>query len=273
MSAGSSTLPAPLRAGLLLAALVVPGQAASGPGADAAGPAFDCSRARAGVEQAICRTPRLARLDGALGRAWTQLGALLSPEQRSCLRADQRAWLASRDACQSSDCVAHAYRDRLAALHGLLPGLAGDADMDFGPDADTAGAGAPLLAILPAGNARAIVEDELQDVILEGRPLEDEGGYLLVDGVFDREAWRAFLDLQGDIEALRARFGDGPVHLPGIVGGFDAGALDDRARAAIEAAATGGGRLRVIGRAAYTDAAPPLVASGHCAFVYALSPP
>src|SRR5690606_40497780 len=35
---------------------------------------------------------------------------------------------------------------------------------------------ARLLAILPAGHASGIPEDELQDVILEGSPLEDEIG-------------------------------------------------------------------------------------------------
>lgn len=252
-----------------LAALLLTGPVAATSAMAESGPSFDCAAAHTAVEGSICAAPRLALLDVLLGRDYARSRASLPPGARACLATDQRAWLAQRNACDSEACLEQAYLRRLQALQGLLPGMAVDRRLDAFPEAG----GAPLLAILPAGGGSGVPEDELQDVILEGVPLEDEGGYLLVDGVFDREAWRAFLDLQGDIEALRARFGDGPVHLPGIVGGFDAGALDDRARAAIEAAATGGGRLRVIGRAAYTDAAPPLVASGHCAFVYALSPP
>lgn len=252
-----------------LAALLLAGAAATTLSAAEAGPSFDCTRAHTRVDRAICATPRLAVLDGLLGRDYARSSEALPPGERACLAADQKAWLAQRDACDSDACLERAYLRRLQALQGLLPGMA----LDRRLDGSTASGAARLLAILPAGDATGIPEDEMQDVILEGVPLEDEGGYLLVDGAFDREAWHVYLDLQGDIEAIRARFGEGPVHLPGIVGGFGAGALDHRARAAIEAVAAGGDRLRVIGRAAYTDAAPPLIDGGHCAFVYALPPP
>lgn len=250
------------------AVLLLCGLAATGVAQAQSPPSLDCTRALAPVERALCATPRLARLDARLGRDYSRAVAALAPGERDCLEADQRAWRTQRDACDSDACLEQAYLRRLQALRGLLPGLA----IDQGRQAFAQGGEGRLLAVLPAADARDLPADELQDVILEGTPLEDEGGYLLVDGAFDLAAWHAYLDLQGDLEAIRARFGDGPIHFPGIVGGFAAATLDDRARAAIEAVAAAGERLRVVGRAAYTDAAPPLIDSGHCAFVYALPP-
>lgn len=261
--------PAARRVRAALATLLLAGLAGTTWATAASGPSFDCARAHTPVERAICAAPRLALLDGLLGRDYARSRGALPPGERACLASDQRAWLAQRDACDTDVCLEQAYLRRLQALQGLLPGMAVDRRLEGFPSVGDA----RLLAILPAGHASGIPEDELQDVILEGSPLEDEGGYLLVDGVFDLETWHAFLDLQGDIEAIRARFGEGPVHVPGIVGGFGAGALDDRARAAIETVAGGGDRLRVIGRAAYTDATAPLVDGGHCAFVYVLGRP
>ena len=262
-------IPAFRRLHAALATLLLAGPAAMNLATAESRPSFDCTVAHTAIERSICNAPRLTLLDGLLGRDYARSIAALPPDARACLATDQREWLAQRDACDSHACLEQAYLRRLQALQGLLPGMAVDRRLEGFPGGDAA----RLLAVLPAADASGAPEDELQDVILEGSPLEDEGGYLLVDGAFEREAWHAFLDLQGDIEAIRARFGEGPVHLPGIVGGFGAGALDHRARAAIESAAAGGGRLRVIGRAAYTDAAPPLIDGGHCAFVYALPPP
>ena len=251
-----------------LAALLLGGLAATGVGQAQSRPSFDCARAQTTVERALCAAPRLARLDARLGRDYSRALATLAPGERACLMQDQRAWRQQRDTCDSDACLEQAYLRRLQALQALLPGSA----TDRGPEAPAQADDGRLLAILPAADARDPPADELQDVILEGTPLEDEGGYLLVDGAFDLAAWHAYLDLQGDLEAIRDRYGDGPIHFPGIVGGFAAATLDDRARAAIEAVAAAGERLRVVGRAAYTDAAPPLIDSGHCAFVYALPP-
>src|SRR5690606_27987708 len=182
-----------------LAALLLAGAAATTLSAAEAGPSFDCTRAHTRVERAICATPRLAVLDGLLGRDYARSSEALPPGERACLAADQKAWLAQRDACDSDACLERAYLRRLQALQGLLPGMA----LDRRLDGSTASGAARLLAILPAGDATGIHEDEMPGVILEGGPLEDEGGYLLVDGAFDREAWHAYLDLQGDVEAIR----------------------------------------------------------------------
>ena len=212
-----------------LAALLLGGLAATGVGQAQSRPSFDCARAHTAVERALCATPRLARLHARLGRDYSRALAPLAPGERACLMQDQRAWREQRDTCDSDACLEQAYLRRLQALQALLPGAA----TERGPEAPAQADDGRLLAILPAGDAGEPPADELQDVILEGAPLEDEGGYLLVDGTFDLAAWHAYLDLQGDLEAIRARFGDGPVHFPGIVGGFAAATLDHRARAAI----------------------------------------
>lgn len=252
-------------AAVLASWLLLPGLALA-----ATGPSFDCGKARAPIERTICAAPRVALLDAILGRYYAQARSLLPHAERACLAVDQRAWLAvQRDACDSAACLEKAYLLRLYALEGLLPGAAVDRRLEAYP----ATAGARLLGILPAVEGSELPPDGLEEVLTQGTPLEDEGGYLLVDGPFDRKAWQEFVELQGDIEAIRARFGDGPVHFPSLVGSFGAGTLDDRARAAIEDVAARGGELQVRGWAVYTDAAPPLIDDRRCAFVYALPPP
>src|SRR5690606_28772795 len=77
----------------------------------------------------------------------------------------------------------------------------------------------------------------LEPVILEGQPRETEGGYVLTGPGFDAEAWDAFEALLGDEDALRARFGDGPIVLPGLSGALPAQLLDVGDLAAIDAVA------------------------------------
>src|SRR5690606_42098164 len=112
-----------------------------------------------------------------------------------------------------------------------------------------------------------------RELLMDGASLEYYGCFLLVVKCFVLASWRVYLDLQGDLEGLRARFGDGPIAIRGIVGAFPGATLDQAGRAAIDGVAARRGRLRVTGRAAYTDAAPPTIDSGQCAFVYLLEPP
>ncbi|WP_202844982.1 lysozyme inhibitor LprI family protein [Luteimonas saliphila] len=261
--------PAPVRSALRTW-LLFAGMAGSTLAVAQAAPSFDCSKARTPTELSICASPQLALLDGILGRYYAQARGSLPRGQRACLVADQRAWLVSqRDVCDTEACLERAYLRRVRALEGLLTGMALDRRLERFP----AEGEPPLLTIVPAGDASGVPEDQFTEVILDGTPLEDEGGYLLVDGDFDLDAWHDYLDLQGDLEGLRARFGDGPIVIPGIVGGFGGGTLDARARAAIDGVAARGGRLRVTGRADYVDAAPHVIDSGECAFVYLLGPP
>lgn len=77
---------------------------------------FDCAKAATPTEKRICADPRLSKQDEALH-------ALYAPVSNSPdWRADQRAWLASRDACGDAVCLRNLYADRLVVLrHASTP--------------------------------------------------------------------------------------------------------------------------------------------------------
>ena len=58
---------------------------------------YDCTKADADVEKAICHVEELAKLDVELGAGYKALLAKLSEAGRNSLRAEQRQWLAQRD--------------------------------------------------------------------------------------------------------------------------------------------------------------------------------
>ncbi|MCE9522839.1 MAG: DUF4163 domain-containing protein [Alphaproteobacteria bacterium] len=86
---------------------------------------FDCALARSDVEQAVCSTRDLARLDRHVAEAYDE--ALMWADEkpkREAVRAEQRAWLARRDAmCLRAGqplvaCLMGAYQQRLKVLQG-----------------------------------------------------------------------------------------------------------------------------------------------------------
>lgn len=88
--------------------------------AQAAG--FNCARATTLVERAICGSPALSRADDRLNRTYKQ--ALANSLDPDSLRAQQRVWVAQRDACRTAQCVADAYAARLPVLEALRNGSA-----------------------------------------------------------------------------------------------------------------------------------------------------
>lgn len=58
---------------------------------------FDCAKASTPVEKAICASPKVSAIDGALGDAF-KAALQKHPEKADALRLDQRHWLADRDA-------------------------------------------------------------------------------------------------------------------------------------------------------------------------------
>jgi uncharacterized protein len=77
---------------------------------------FDCDKASTFAEKVVCSDSRITAMDDELGRLYK--AALASAPQKEALRTDQKAWLASRDRCQDSNCIMKAYSDRIAALKG-----------------------------------------------------------------------------------------------------------------------------------------------------------
>ncbi|MEQ1753582.1 MAG: DUF4163 domain-containing protein [Micropepsaceae bacterium] len=84
---------------------------------------FDCGLARTTIEQAICSTRDLARLDRQLGDAYqNKLTWAYDESERTTIRQQQRAWLQLRDlTCFSARsnlaaCLMPVYQKRLAQL-------------------------------------------------------------------------------------------------------------------------------------------------------------
>lgn len=95
------------------------------------GPAFDCSKARGSVEEMICRSAELARLDRRLTVVYAETLAAATPAEQRLLRAEQRGWIKGRNDCWKSSgphqCVVGVYNDRIAELSTETVSLPGTA--------------------------------------------------------------------------------------------------------------------------------------------------
>ena len=91
--------------------------------ASAQAASFDCTKARSLVEQRICSDPRLGKLDETLAVNFRSLMASNAIDWKKDLRAGQARWLASRNRCQTTPCIAQAYRKRIAETceYGVVP--------------------------------------------------------------------------------------------------------------------------------------------------------
>ena len=94
--------------------------------------AFDCAKAQAPVEKAICTNPAAKAADEAMEGAFGAVRDGLQGDERRAVLADQRAWLKKRNArcgepqAGSARCLADADADRVRALTGEAaagPGL------------------------------------------------------------------------------------------------------------------------------------------------------
>lgn len=83
-------------------------------------PSFDCRKAASVSEKTVCANAGLSRLDLQLSRTWKRLlDAFIDAVQINQMKADQRAWIASREQCSDDiNCISKLYRDRLATLSG-----------------------------------------------------------------------------------------------------------------------------------------------------------
>ncbi|MBU6266672.1 MAG: hypothetical protein KGN34_03965 [Sphingomonadales bacterium] len=82
--------------------------------AGAAGPAFNCARATADDERAICRSADLARLDRKLAAIYHAIKAC-SGMRGEGIQGDQIEWLAKRRQCGGDrTCLSRLYTGRIA---------------------------------------------------------------------------------------------------------------------------------------------------------------
>ena len=91
---------------LLMLVALAPGPARAG--------GIDCAKAKTAVEKTICADPRLLAADAAVAEAFAAAVAA-SPDPAS-VRAGQRDWLASRNACSDAACLGQRLAERRAAL-------------------------------------------------------------------------------------------------------------------------------------------------------------
>ena len=78
-------------------------------------PSFDCGKARSEVETAICADKRLARHEASLAKKYRETFGRLPVDAQLVFKAEQRAWLKSRDQCSGeglADCVIESIEKR-----------------------------------------------------------------------------------------------------------------------------------------------------------------
>jgi uncharacterized protein len=92
----------------------------------AAGPAFaasfECQRNENRVERLICSDSVVSDLDEVMARFYAGAQGSLK-ENATCLKTDQQEWVHRRDACRDVPCMDRVYRERLAELTPLQPGI------------------------------------------------------------------------------------------------------------------------------------------------------
>lgn len=123
------------------------------PGLAAAQPSFDCARARAWDERAICAQADLSELDRRIAAAWRTLTERAPAEERARLQGEQRAWLAERRACEgpvareAQSCLRRMLRARARDLEAAVAGGATAAAKPPPAPAEAPPAAAPLRAV------------------------------------------------------------------------------------------------------------------------------
>jgi uncharacterized protein len=94
----------------LLAAFTVTANAAS----------FDCTKAASRIDNAICASPEISKLDSELDGVYK--AALAKSSDADAIKTAQRAWLKdTRNQCLDETCFVTAYQQRIAALRSVAP--------------------------------------------------------------------------------------------------------------------------------------------------------
>jgi uncharacterized protein len=107
----------------------------------AAGPAgaasFDCKKAKLPAEIAVCSDPTLSSQDEELARQYLPLVKSAPAAPAKEIKAEQKAWLAERNACGADkQCIMGSYRERLQRFGEWRDQLSGAAPAAQTPAAD-----------------------------------------------------------------------------------------------------------------------------------------
>lgn len=91
---------------------------------------FDCAMASSRIDNAICASPQVSKLDSDLDGAYK--AALARNSNPDGVKLAQRSWLKeTRNACQNEGCLVNVYTQRIAALSvGLQPSVANAASRE-----------------------------------------------------------------------------------------------------------------------------------------------
>jgi uncharacterized protein len=94
-------------------------------GQSAQAASFDCNKAVAADEKAICTDPQLNDADVEMSVLYTQLKPLLGMGARGDLDDAQLVWLKQREACAGDrSCLSKAYMERILQLRSGFEALA-----------------------------------------------------------------------------------------------------------------------------------------------------
>lgn len=85
-------------------------------------PSFDCAKARTKGETAVCSDAGLASLDRNMAERYNQAIAQASPDQKALLRRTRDRFIAYRDRCPDTHCVAEAYLGRMREIRDIVEG-------------------------------------------------------------------------------------------------------------------------------------------------------
>ena len=86
----------------------------------AAGPSFDCRKARGPIETAVCRSPALSELDARLDFVYRDAIAGAPARRATEIRGDQRQWMKERESCTRERRIEQCLRTRYLARIGQL---------------------------------------------------------------------------------------------------------------------------------------------------------
>ncbi len=86
---------------------------------------FDCAKAKAPDEKAVCASRALNDADVKMTTLLAVDGQLMMMGARGDMHDDQRTWLKQRQACKGDvKCLTKAYKDRIADLQAAFDGIA-----------------------------------------------------------------------------------------------------------------------------------------------------